>query len=131
LPNVAKAKISCTPTINDTLIVNSRAAVFITPDSLQMEERRKQVGEDNFQIGMDDYAFYMNEAYEFLSAEKMTILETTGKKYIKFLLKDKAPKLIQIEKLPELWSIYFFDPRKRAKEIDMINIKEAYKNYFK
>jgi hypothetical protein len=116
---------------NDTLIIDRKAAVFIEPDSLQIEKRKKQVGEENFYTGADDYLFYMNTAHEFLDSVKLTTLSAKDKMFIKFIRSDKTQEVIKLDKLDELWSIYFFDPMKKAKQVDMTIIDEEYKSYFK
>jgi hypothetical protein len=116
---------------SDTLIVDRQAAVFIEPDSLQIEKRKKQVGEENFYAGADDYLFYMNTSHEFLDSVKLTTFNAKNKKFIKFIHSDKTQQVIKLDKLPELWNIYFFDPTKKAKQVDMTIIDEEFKSYFK
>jgi hypothetical protein len=116
---------------SDTLIVDRQAAVFIEPDSLQIERRKKLVGEENFYIGADDYLFYLNIAGQFLDSVKLTTLNAKDKKYLKFVGSDNSQQLIRLDKLDELWSIYFFDPTKKAKQVDMTTIDEEYKSYFR
>ncbi len=121
-----------TPALNnDTLFVREQAAVFVMPDSSRIAKRIKEIGAQNFQIGADDYAYYLNEAGEFLDRVKIKTYDTNDKKVIKFIGANKTYEIIECNKLPELWSIYFFDPSKTARQIDMIAIEEEYKNYFK
>jgi hypothetical protein len=115
----------------DTLVIATKAAIFIKPDSLQIEKRKKQVGEENFYAGADDYLFYMNSAYEYLDSAKIPIIQSEKKKFIKFLRIDKSYSVINIANLPDLWNIYFFDPTRKEKQIDMTSIENEYKNYFK
>jgi hypothetical protein len=115
---------------NDTLFVHEQAAVFVIPDSIRIAKRKKEIGEENFQIGADDYAFYLNEAGVFLDNVKMKTFDTKDEKFIKFIGTDKPDEIIEINKLPELWSIYFFDPAKKSKQADMTIIEEEYKKYF-
>ena len=114
----------------DTLIVDRQAAVFIEPDSLQIEKRKKQVGEENFYVGADDYLFYMNTAQKFVDSVKLTTLSAKDKKFIKFIGSDKTQQIITLDKMPELWNVYFFKPTKKAKQVDMTIIDEEYKSYF-
>src|SRR5690606_8542978 len=69
---------------SDTLIVDKWAAVFVEPDSLRIEKRKKEIGEEDFHIIADDYLFYMYKSYEFLDSIKLTIITTKGEKFIKF-----------------------------------------------
>jgi hypothetical protein len=123
------------PTTNsaasDTLVVDRKAAVFIEPDSLRIEKQKKQIGAEDFYTGADDYLFYMHTAHEFIDSVKLTTFNAKDKKFIKFIGDDKAQQVIRLDKLEELWSIYFFDPTKKAKQIDMTMVDEEYKSYFK
>jgi hypothetical protein len=116
---------------SDTLIVDRPAAVFIEPDSLQIEKRKKQVGEEDFYTGADDYLFYMSTAHEFLDSVKLTTFSAKDKRFIKFINSDKTHQVIRLDKLDELWSVYFFDPTKKAKQVDMTTIDEEYRSYFR
>jgi hypothetical protein len=115
----------------DTLIVIRKAAVFIQPDSLNIEVRKKAVGEKNFYAGADDYLYYINASHEFLDTNNVTILDANGKKYLKFIYDDKTHQTLKLDTLPDLLNIYFFIPSKKAKQIDMTIIVDEYKTYFK
>lgn len=115
---------------NDAIIVEEKSAVFVFPDSLRIEKRKKEIGAETFFSGADDYAFYINNAAEFLDSVKMNTIDARGKRFIKFVHKNNSSETIKLEILPELWEIYFFDPRKKAIKIDMTNIEESYKKYF-
>lgn len=122
---------SQSPASTDTLVIDKRAAVFYGPDSLRMEKRMKEVGEENFRVGADDYLFYMHLSYDFLDSLKLPVLETKEKKLLKFMTNDGKLHLIKLDTLPELWGIYFFDPAKQPKTVDMTNIEDEYQRYFK
>ena len=115
---------------NDTLIVDRQGAVFIEPDSLGIEKRKKQIGEKNFYIGADDYLFYMHTSHDFLDSVKLKIRYAKDKKFVKFIRSDQTEQIIKLDTLPELWSVYLFDPTKKAKQVDMTIIDEEYKSYF-
>jgi hypothetical protein len=115
----------------DTLTVDKKAAVFYSPDTTQIAKRKKEIGEENFYVGADDYLFSMNASHEFLDSIKLTILNAKDKKYLKFIHSDKSQTIIKLDTLAELWGIYFFDPNKRQKLVDMTIIDEEYKSYFK
>ena len=115
---------------NDTLIVDRQSAVFIEPDSLRIERLKNQVGEEDFYIGADDDLFYVHTSHEFLDSVKLKTLIAKDKKFLRFICSDQTEQVIRLDKLPELWSIYFFDPTKKAKQVDMTIIDEEYKSYF-
>jgi hypothetical protein len=115
---------------NDTFIVNEISAIITVPDSLNIEKRKKVIGEDDFYAGADDYIFYLNLVHQFADSMKLKTHIVKGKKFIKFIGNNTPPYLIRIDTLPELWNVYFFDPKKNAKQIDMTFIAEEYNNYF-
>ena len=114
---------------NDTLIIDKTCAVIVIADSLQIEKRKKELGQD-FYIGADDYAFYLNETQKFLDSVKLKTIDCNGIKYLKFV-SDKRLELINLTNLDELWKVYFFSPNKKSVSIDMTMIDEEYKKYFK
>lgn len=115
---------------SDTLVVDRKAAVFYQPDSLQMEKRAKKVGED-FRIGADDDMYLMHLSYEFAESKKLSILDIKGPKFLKFVYADKSHSFVKLDTLPALWGVYFFEPTKKPKEIDIANIEDEYDAYFK
>lgn len=116
---------------NDILVIDSKVAVFYSPDSLQIEKRKKEIGEEKFYIGVDDYLNSVFESREFLKDTKLPIIDAKGKKYIKFTRNDKLQTIIKLDTLTEPWGVYFFDPSKNAMQADMLRINEEYANYFK
>jgi len=116
---------------NDTLIINTVSAVFTEPDSLQIDARKKAAGDDDFYAGADDYMFHLNSAHEFLKSIKLKTVIAKDKKFIKFVSSDNTAHLIRLDTLPELWNVYLFDPKKKAKQIDITVIDEEYTSYFK
>ncbi len=115
----------------DTLVVRDRVAVFYEPDTLRITKRKKEVGEQDFYTGADDYLYYMHLSREFIDSVKLPILTIKNKKFIKFISNDSSKQLVIIDTLPELWGVYFFDPSKKSKQVDIISIADEYSNYFK
>src|SRR3954453_11235219 len=115
----------------DTLIVYRKAAVFYEPDSSKIAKRRQAIGEDDFNIGVEDYAYNLNAAHDFLLGTKLPLLDAKDRKFIKFISINTSAQTIRLDTLSELWGIYFFDPGQKAKQVDMTMIEEEYKSYFK
>src|SRR5450432_162891 len=114
----------------DTLVIDKKAAIFYSPDTTQIAKRKKEVGEDNFYIGADDYLNYMQTSHDYLDSVKLPILDAKDKKYLKFIRLYKTQNVIKLDTLSELWDIYLFDPNKKEKLVNMTIIDEEYKNYF-
>jgi hypothetical protein len=52
----------------------SKSAVIVEPSESNIEKRKKEVGEENFCIGADDYLFYHNESINFLDKQEIKIV---------------------------------------------------------
>lgn len=115
---------------NDTLIIDRKAAVFFEPDSLQIEKRKAAIGEDNFFIGVEDYAYYLSMSHDYLDSARLRLLDARGKRFLKFIGNQPPNQIIRLDTVPELWGIYFFEPAKKAKRINMTMIEEEYRGYF-
>ena len=115
----------------DTLLVDRKAAVFIEPDHIKIEKMKKQAGEENFYTVADDYLFYLYKAHQFLDSAKLISIAAKDRKYITFVLNDSSVQVVNLQKLPELFNLYFFDPSKKAKQVNLTIIDEEYKRYFK
>jgi hypothetical protein len=114
---------------NDTLVIRQKCAVIVTPDSIQIKRRQKELGED-FYIGLDDYLFYLNESQDFFNQVKLKTISCDGKKFLKFLQLNKTTEIIDLSNLDELYKIYLFEPTKPSKQIDMTITKDEYNQYF-
>lgn len=118
------------PGETDTLVVDAKAAVFYQPDSLQIEARKKEAGEEDFRAGMDDYLYYMNQSWQYLEGQRLPVLDAKGTKFIKFVTANGI-QLVRLDTLSELWGVYLFDPSKGAYKADMTAVEAEYKNYYK
>jgi hypothetical protein len=113
----------------DTLFIDSRAAVFFQPDSLTIEKKIKEQGEE-FLLGMDDYLHYMSESQEYLEKQGVPILNAKGEKFLKFTMANKSSKVINVRNQEDLWGVYLFDPNKQPHFGDILNMEEDFKSYF-
>jgi hypothetical protein len=119
------------PSNSDTFIIDKKAAVFYQPDSMQIAQRMKEVGAVDFRAGADDYIYYVNTSAEYLEKQGLPVLDAKNKKYLKFLLADRKPRVIKLDTLEELWGMYFFDPKKYPYAADITMIEDEYKSYYK
>lgn len=121
------------PTVKktDTLLISEKVAVFINPDSSTIDKLKQEGSEEDFYVTANDYSYYMGTAQEFLDSVKVRVIDVEKEKFIKFVGSNKKRQLITISKQQDPWAIYFFDPPKKAKQVDMTAIEEEYKAYFK
>jgi len=115
---------------NDTLVIEKKAAIFIRPNDVRIDKEKKKGDEEGFATTANDYLYYMATAQEFLDSVKVPIVDVSNEKFIRFTANNKKGQLIEVGKLPELWSIYLFEPGKKAKQVDMAMVEEEYGSYF-
>jgi hypothetical protein len=115
---------------SDTIVVAKQAAIFIRPNSARIDKEKQKGDEEGFAITTNDYLYYMSTAQEFLDSVKVPIIDVSDEKFILFAANGKKGQLLEVDKLPELWSIYLFKPGKKAKQVDMTIIEEECQSYF-
>lgn len=115
----------------DTLTISTRCAVMFEPDSLQIEKRMQEAGEENFRAGADDYLYYMNLSAEYLEKQGLPVTDAKSSKYLRFVLADKSIKLIKTDTLPGLWGFYLFDPTMQPHYADILAMEDEYQAYYK
>jgi|GEM_PF-1208143 len=115
---------------NDTIVIGTKAAIFIRPNAARIEKEKRKGDEEGFATTANDYLYYMATAQEFLDSVKVPVVDVSNEKFIRFTANNKKGQLIEVSKLPELWSIYLFEPGKKAKQVDMTMVEEEYGSYF-
>jgi hypothetical protein len=115
----------------DTILVKNQTAIIIEPTDKQIEKRKKEVGEEDFYIGADDYMWYLNQSTETFRINKLNVLKIKNGKTIKFEMENGNNAILELNGEDELWQIYLFDPKLKPKKIDITDSENEYKNYFK
>ena len=116
---------------SDTLIVEKITAIIYSPTESSVEKRMKEVREEDFYNGADDYLFYLSESKNIIEKQKIKIVRTKNNKILKFISSDKSVTLVKLNLEDELWGIYLFDPKLKPKKINMTDTEEEVKNYIK
>ena len=115
----------------DTVVIKNQTAIIIEPTDKQIEKRKKEVGEEDFYIGADDYMWYLNESTKTFRKNKLNVLSIKNGKIIKFEMENGNNAILELNGKDELWQIYLFDPKLKPKKIDMTDSENEYKTYFK
>ena len=115
----------------DTVVIKNQTAIIIEPTDKQIEKRKREIGEEDFYIGADDYMWYLNESTETFRKNKLNVLNIKNGKIIKFEMENGNNAILELNGKDELWQIYLFDPKLKPKKIDMTDSKNEYKTYFK
>ena len=115
----------------DTVVIKNQTAIIIEPTDKQIEKRKREIGEEDFYIGADDYMWYLNESTKTFRKNKLNVLNIKNGKIIKFEMENGNNAILELNGKDELWQIYLFDPKLKPKKIDMTDSENEYKTYFK
>jgi len=115
----------------DTLFVTTRSAVTVWLDTATLEKRRKQYGDDAFYTGSDDDVNYSSIADSVLRSHKLPVINAQGYKYLKFVTYNKSSKIIRVDTLSQIYTLYFFDPLKPLHSADVTDIEDEYYKFYR
>lgn len=115
--------------INDTVIIESKCAVIYEPTQKYIEKSKKNIGEENFYVGADDFLFYISETNEYLESKNIKIVTTENDKILKFISNDKRVTIIKTDLEKEMFGIYLFDPKQTPKKINITAISDEFESY--
>jgi len=104
-------------------------AILHTPDSIQLEQLKKDNGEEAFYTINEDYQSYMTDARAFLEGKGVKIIEPAGGK-ISFHSAKGNPATLNLSDVKYNWEMWLFDGDQLHK-IDVMDIENEYKKYMK
>ncbi|APA00478.1 MULTISPECIES: hypothetical protein [Flavobacterium] len=116
---------------SDTLVINYKCAVIYEPTEKSIQRSKKDVNEENFDIGLDDVLFYISESTEYLESKKIKVITTENNKILKFNSNDKNMTIINLDLEKEMFGIYLFDPKQKPKKVNIIDISDEFESYMK
>ena len=116
---------------SDTLVINYKCAVIYDPTEKSIQRSKKDVNEENFDIGLDDVLFYISESTEYLESKKIKVITTENNKILKFNSNDKNMAIINLDLEKEMFGIYLFDPKQKPKKVNIIDISDEFESYMK
>lgn len=111
-------------------IIESSSAILIYPTEDQIENMKKEYGEEDFNTIMDDYQFYQAQAIQNIDSVGIKTI-TASKRFIR-LKGDKRVWVLDIRKknLPA-WNLIFFKNDKAPEVVPTINVTTPIiRNYF-
>ena len=117
---------------SDTLVINEKAAVFYSPDSLQLE-KIKSVNEKMIFESMQHDCFYeMRNARLVLKKywPQIGIIESSRARYFLFRKADKSEQIIDLNTIGDMCGLFLFEKTKNAEIADMANIDTELGFYF-
>jgi hypothetical protein len=116
----------------DTLKINSPAAVFYRPDTLQLEKIKLATDAKIFDGTMHEYFYLIRNAHNVLRKyyPNLKIIDAQNFRYLLFIKADKSVDCIDLDAIRESYGLFIFNSNKLPQFVDMANIDSALGFYF-
>ncbi|HXB41100.1 MAG TPA: hypothetical protein VNZ49_11200 [Bacteroidia bacterium] len=110
-------------------VIKSSCAVFINPTDEQIEQMKKEDGEENFSTIADDQMYYTYEAQNFFKENKIDCL-SPATRYLKFVTPDSEFVVDTRAKVSYGWLTILFNSDSLPKILTPIDMPRVFKTYF-
>ena len=116
----------------DTLKINSPAAVFYRPDSMQLEKIKLATDARIFDGTMHEYFYLMRNAHNVLRKyyPNLKIIDAQNARYLLFIKAGKSVDCIDLDTKRESCGLLIFNSKKLPQFVDMANINSELGFYF-
>jgi hypothetical protein len=117
---------------SDTIVINSPAAVFYTPDSTQLKKIKAITDSVIFEGTMHDCFYQMKNSRKILKQNyaKVEIIEVKNARYLVFNKLDGGKEYLDLNAQNDPCGLFIFDGHKTPRMVDMTNIETALEFYF-
>lgn len=119
-------------TFSDTLKINFPAAVFYSPDSLQLEKIKAVTDARIFDGSMHEYFYLMRNAHIVIKNyyPKLKIIEAKNVRFLLFTGTDKKNNCIDLDTKNDAYGLFIFNMKKPPHLTDMADIESELSFYF-
>ena len=121
------------PTIfSDTLEINSKAAVFYYPDSLQLKTIKAGLDSSIYNSVIHEYFYQFRYVHIVLSKywPGIKIVEAKNVRYLQFVKGDQTNEIIDLNTKNDAYGLYVFDPDKSPAQLELTNAESEIGFYF-
>jgi hypothetical protein len=117
---------------NDTIMISSPAAVFYSPDSLQLQKIKSTTESQVFEGTMHECFYQMRNSRMVLKKDypAVRIIEMKNARYLLFKKSNNENELIDLDKKNDPCGIFIFDAMHSPRLVDMTNIETELGFYF-
>lgn len=123
--NKSQEKTTSASVRSDTLVLNDRDIVFVSPGDQTISALKKKYGESFYTIA-DDAGYYFYEASVYLDSLKVSYKNADDTKVFAYKKDDKT---VAIPKYKSPWYAVFYKDGK-YETVDLINVREEYSKFF-
>ncbi|HMJ48871.1 MAG TPA: hypothetical protein VK498_16175 [Ferruginibacter sp.] len=116
----------------DTIIIDFQAAVFYSPDSLQLKKIKAITDSGVFDGMMHEYYYLSRNAHFAIKKinPAIKIMEVNRSRFVLFVKADKSTHCIDLDTKKEPYGLFLFNLQNPPKQADMANIESELGFYF-
>lgn len=117
---------------SDTLIIDTKAAIFYYPDSLQLEKIKAVTDSNVFNGSMHEYFYQFRYAHIVLKKywRAVNIIEARNVRYLLFLKTDKSTEIVDLDTKMDAYGLFVFDRVKSPVLLELTNAESEIGFYF-
>ena len=117
---------------SDTIKINFPAAVFYSPDSLQLEKIRSITDAGVFEGSIHEYYNYVRNAQLVIKRDRpgLKIIDVKNARYLLFISSDKKKECVDLDTKIDPYGLFLFNRQKPGELVDMANIESELGFYF-
>jgi len=117
---------------NDTIVIDTRSAVFYNPDSLQLKNIKTVIANNEYETEIHNCFYLMRNARAVMKQywPQIHVIEISRARYFLFIKKNKNKVVIDLNTKNDMCGMFLFDRKKDPELIDMMNIDTALEFYF-
>ena len=117
---------------SDTIKIDFPAAVFYSPDSLQLENIKSISDAKMFDGSMHEYYYLMRNSHSVIKKyfPQLKIIEAKNVRYLLFVGANKGKNVIDLNSKNDAYGLFVFDRKKSPQLLDMANIESELGFYF-
>ena len=110
-------------TVGKNFVVDRPLAIIVTPTNEQLEEAKKEYGED-YQIFFGDGAQFINEANKVLEENKVVTIDRLANEIITFATTDG--KLFDVNLSYKQFAVLLFNGKEEPKDLEMEELSNEF-----
>lgn len=117
---------------SDTITIDFPAAVFYSPDSLQLEKIKSVTDAKIFEGSMHEYYYLMRNSLSVIKKiiPQIKIIEAKKVRYLLFISADNSMDCIDLNTKNDAYGLFVFNRQKPPRFLDMANIESELGFYF-
>lgn len=115
-----------TPALDSAILIKGPCAVFVSPDTLEIDSLTKVLGEDDFYTVADDYVFYLGNAKSYLDSAGINVISTV-EDTLKFLMNSGSVYIVPSKDSSSIYPVYFFNGNEPPLQVEVM---DDYKTQF-